>query len=261
MRLLVLLIFLGGPPGYAQLTLKTVIPQKGVEFFTADQFGNLYTIKDDILHKLDSKGKELYAYSNPLLGELSQVDVLNAMNPLLFYQDVYQIIILDNRLNQSSQTAFANYGFLDVRLVAYSDEENIWFYDQVTDKIYRFNIETKKITTQTLNITQIAGKENQPQILVSTIENIYLYLSGTGILVFDPVGAYKKTIPVNDILDFEVEGKKLYYLKNDLVVEVDLLTRQEKKYPLDINGTKALSVTGKNLYLLYDAGINYYRLN
>ncbi len=258
MRALMSMIFLGWQTILTQLTLQTTIPLKEVENFTADQFGNLYIVKNDILHKLNPQGKELFAYSNPILGEIKHIDALNALNPLLFYQDVYQVIILDNRLNQSSQTAFADYGFLDVRLVAYSDQENIWFYDQVTDKLYRFNIKINKITAQTLNITQIAGKEDQPEILISTIENIYLYLPDTGILVFDPVGAYIKTIFFTDVLDFEVEGRKLYCLKKNLLVETDLFTQKEKNQLLNLPESKAITVKGKNFYILHKEGITHY---
>lgn len=219
--------------------------------FGVDQFGNIYLIKGDELLKLDSKGKELYAFSDPLYGNITSVDALNAMNPLVFYDDVNQLRILDNRLNDVLSFDLLEAGFIDPTLVAYSDQENIWFYDQILDRLARFEPTQNKITDQSLVIAQINNKQIRPIALLSSFNRVLLVIPNVGIMVFDPQGSYVKTIALPDFEFLAFSNKTIIALnRNGLISEYTLDTDKINHGILNLEKPKAAQLINNRLYVL-----------
>jgi hypothetical protein len=262
---IICLVFIGFSfTGQAQLTfklLKTIPVKKGADLLTADQFGNLFLSYQEELIKLSPQGKELYSYSDPLYGDISTVDALNAMNPLVFYNDVNQLRLLDNRLNESRAYNLLDAGFIDPALVAYTDEDNIWIYDQVQDRLIRYNLRFSKPNAQSLTITQITEYENKPEGLFCSFNNVLLALPGQGLLVFDALGAYEKTVtlPKNQMLSFYNQsllmvspqgGVTLYNLEKD------------KKWLglLPEKGIEKVYFEGSKIYLLINNSLKVYEV-
>ena len=69
--------------------------QNNISFINSDASGYIYLIKKDEIIKINSKGKELFRYSNKSIGEISGFDISNALRPLVFYAQQSKIIILD----------------------------------------------------------------------------------------------------------------------------------------------------------------------
>ncbi len=247
------------PPLQLKYELEKVIPAKDVDCFSVDQFKNIYLVKGNELIKYDHQAKQLYSFSNPILGDIYKVDARNALNPYIFYRDVNQLVIVDNRLNSSTALNFTDYGFLDVRFVSFSDQNNVWFYDQATDKIYRFNMQRNKVSNKSLNITQISGSENLPGDMVSTIDQVFLNVPDKGIFVFDAVGAYQKLIPLKGVKAFDVQKKKLYAIQDSVAVSYDLLTSGISLIPIDVSEVKSLKAEADRLFMLAPDELRIYR--
>ncbi len=228
--------------------------------FYVDQFQNLYVVNNAELRKYDPTYKQLYSYSNPLKGAINQVDVMNALNPYIFYKDWNEVVVVDNRLNASTAINFNDYGFLDVLFISFADQDNVWFYDQGTDKMYRFNLQSKKVVNSSLNITQIIGAENMPHSMISTINKVYLNIPEKGILLFDALGSLQKTIPIKNVESFCVQGKELYYVQEGKVFLYSLITSQVAPVSLKDKDLKNVRVAGKRLYTSNKEGIGVYQL-
>lgn len=253
--------YLQAQPQVDLLQAKQSIPLKGIQNFDVDQFGNLYTTQFGQLLKLDPTGKELIGYANPLLGDISSIDVTNAMNPLIFFDIPNQMVMLDNRLNENFSNTFTDQGFIDVNLISFSDQDHIWFYDQNTDKIYRFNLEMLKKVNQSLNITQITSTENKPTELVTTFEKVYLYVPEIGILIFDAIGAFTKKIPWTNGKGLSISKNKLYLIDQNLAVrQIDLTTNTEKVFYLNDCKPKLIKVINNRIYALCEAALKIYDL-
>ena len=226
--------------------------------FYVDQFQNLYVVNNAELRKYDPTYKQLYSYSNPLKGAINQVDVLNALNPYIFYKDWNEVVVVDNRLNASTAINFNDYGFLDVLFISFADQENVWFYDQGTDKLYRFNLQSKQVVNSSLNITQLIGAENTPHSMVSTINKVYLNIPAKGILLFDALGSLQKTIPIKEVESFCVQGDELYYVQNEQVFLYNISTSQITSFELKDKEIKNVRVGGNRLYISNKGGIGVY---
>jgi len=258
-------VFFGPVLLSAQLSftpLKTIPIPKGATLLTADQFGNLYLAYDEELKKLSPQGKELYSYSDPLYGDISAIDALNAMNPLLFYNDVNQLRLVDNRLNESQAYNLLEAGFIDPTLVAYTDEDNIWIYDQIQDRMIRYNLRHSKSTAQSQVITQITNSENQPEALFCSFNYLLLKLPNTGVLVFDALGAYQKTINLSGKPMMSFYNKSLLTISEKGGVNLyDLSTDQKELGLLPETGMRQIYFEGSKIYLLFNQEVKVYQLN
>lgn len=242
------------------LRVQQEISGKNFADMAPDQFGNLLVVEGDNLKKLDPKGKQLAAYSNPALGTPTQISAVDALNPILFYRDANVLVTLDNRLNESVRVNLLEAGFYDITLVCASDEERIWLYDQAQDKLFRYNILQGKIEGQSLNLTQLSGTEVKPIQLVSTFNHIYANLPELGIMRFTATGAFEKTIPIKNITAFDVEANTVFFLKDKEIVGFNT---QLKSFRTLLTLGKAfepnrLYVAGKKLYLQSEQLIKVY---
>lgn len=235
---------------------------KGVDQFYVDQFQNLYVVIGPELRKYDPTYKQLYSYSNPIKGAINQADVMNALNPYIYYKDWNEVVVVDNRLNASTAINFNDYGFLDVQFISFSDQYNVWFYDQATDKLYKFRLPSKKVTNSSMNITQLTGVENVPTGMLSTINKVYLNVPEKGILVFDALGALQKTIPLKNIETFYVQGEEVYLLKENKLSLYNLSNSSLSELNIkDSLAVSSVKVSGKKLYLRTSNGIEVYLLS
>lgn len=260
--LALLLIFSLKLSAQAELKLlnTTKVPPR-TDFFTVDQFGNYYLVLDEQIIKLNPKGELLYSYSDPLYGAITNVDALSAMNPLLFYNDVNQIRILDNRLNETQQINLLDAGFIDPFLVAYSDENNIWIYDQVKDQLVRYNLSFRKTNRQSLIITQISGNENRPRALYSSFDRVLLQVPEKGLMIFDAQGSYMKSIPSGENQMIAFDNEMLLQLSDKGALHVtNIKTGKENIHLLPEKEVRALYLEGDKLYLLLKAEIKTYQI-
>lgn len=253
------LIFLGKPGFSQEWELQKVLHLPQAELLGVDQFGSIYTANGFELRKFDADGKELYAYANPVLGDIYEIDVLNPLAPYLFFRDANQMVVIDNRLNQKGQLNFNELHFIDVQLISFSDQEDVWFYDQGSDKLYRFNIRSSKSTNESLTITQIVGGENQPSGMVSSIDKVYLNIPGHGIYIFDATGAFSGIIPLLDVKIFDVEGKQLVAVKDNEVIFYNLRTGTGESWKPEIDVIKDIRLFNSTLYLFDGDDLKVYQ--
>ena len=107
----------------------------------ADHMGNVYLTDKWTITKYTAAFDEKFVHNNPGLGNINFVNTFNPFNVLLYYPDYNQFVFLDNKMN-SNLNAFepSNVGYYDVQLSATFDENDIWFYDQVTDHLYNLSV-------------------------------------------------------------------------------------------------------------------------
>src|SRR5688572_3667151 len=99
MQNLLLLLFL---LNFSWLNGPQPVIKGNFDFFEADNFGNIYTVKNEELCKYLPNGKRHARYSNLRYGNITSLDVSNPLKILLYYRDFQQIIFLDNQLSVNS---------------------------------------------------------------------------------------------------------------------------------------------------------------
>lgn len=228
--------------------------------YHVDQFGNFYRLLDDQVLKLNEQGKEVAAYSSPVLGAVSQLVVVNPLNPLLFYKDFNQLRVLDNRLNEVRRVDLLEAGFVDPTLVAQSEDNQIWIYDQVMDRVVRYRLSENRVVTQSLNLTQITGREGRPEAMFCSYNRVLLWIPEVGMLVFDAQGSYKKTLDTKGFLHFALFNDHLIMFgESSLLRLYDF--KSENRYQAIYTGPKPQSLELQNdvIYLWAEGKRHRYR--
>ncbi|MBA2610325.1 MAG: hypothetical protein H0U95_00035 [Bacteroidetes bacterium] len=187
-----------------------------LDYFTTDNIGNIYTVKEDELIKYLASGKMFARYSNLKLGRIATVDATNPLKLLLYYRDFQQIVFLDNQLTTNSEPiSLESLGYEQTDLVCAGANNSFWIYNKQNNELIRFNEVSKKIAS-TGNLKQILQADLKPNFMKE--HNGYLFLNSpeTGIYVFDIFGTFSKIISLKNLKQFEVNEDIIYYQKDSI---------------------------------------------
>lgn len=219
------------------------------DFFTTDNLGNIYTIKEDELIKYLPSGKFFARYSNLKLGNIATVDATNPLKIILYYRDFQQLVFLDDQLSVNSDVvSLEKLGYEQTDLVCASVNNSFWIYDKQNNELHRFDQNSKQITS-TGNLKQILQSDLSPNFMME--HNGYLYLNSpaTGVYVFDIFGAFSKVISIKNLRNFQVDENILYFQKDSNFCSYNYTLFEEAckrlPFPSKINGVK---YAGKKLY-------------
>lgn len=194
--------------------LKPLVIKGKFDFFTTDNIGNIYTVKEDELIKYLPTGKFFARYSNLRLGSITTVDATNPLKIVLYYRDFQQILFLDNQLSLNSEVvSLEKLGYEQTDLVCASANNSFWIYSKQNNELHRFNENSKKITS-TGNLKQVLQADLAPNFMLE--HNGYLYLNSpeTGVYVFDIFGAFSKIISIKNLRQFQVSENIIYYQRD-----------------------------------------------
>jgi hypothetical protein len=183
------------------------------------------------------------------------------MKILLYFRDQGRIQFLDNNISEFMEPVnLAAYGLEQATLACTSYDNGFWVYTPTNFSLVRFD-QYMQPSTQIQNIHQlINAPEINPQQMQESSNRVYLNDPEIGIMVFDVFGGYVKTIPVKNILWFQVLENRLVYALDDGLYLFDLLSMEEEKWawPAGIQPLYAMIAYDK-LYLLTQQALMIYK--
>jgi hypothetical protein len=195
--------------------IKRVIKTK-LNYFTTDDFGNVYAVKEHELLKYLVSGKLFARYSNLKLGNITAVDATNPLKLLLYYRDFQQIVFLDNQLTTNSEPiSLELLGYEQTELVCASANNSFWIYNKQNNELVRFNEMSKKVAS-TGNLKQVLQAELKPNFMAEHNGLLFLNSPETGIFVFDIFGTFNKIISIKNLKRFDVNSDIIYYQRDSL---------------------------------------------
>jgi hypothetical protein len=218
-----------------------IIIKTPVDTFTADNLGNIYSVKEDELIKFLPSGKFFVRYSNLKLGTITTVDASNPLKILLYYRDFQQIVFLDDQLSLNSDlVSLEKLGYEQTELVCASTNNGFWIYNKQNNELIRFNENSKKAAS-TGNLKQVLQRDLNPVSM--TEHNNYLFLNSpeTGIYVFDMFGTFSKVISLKDLKEFQVSDNVIYYKKDSSLCSYNYKLFEEGCQSIP-NGVKSLKI-------------------
>lgn len=259
LSILVSMIFSVSQPGYV---LEKELDYKA-DFFTSDQLGNLYFIKNTELQKVDFETNRGGSYSNTLSGNISTVDVSDPFRILLFYKDFNKIVFLDKNLSEIiSPIILDDLGYYNVLSVCQSVNGGFWLFDQSLSQLVYIdkNLNTVKKSSQLSDLLR-QNIEQKQVFMLEKNDYIYLGINGEGVLLFDNYGTYLKTFPLlnsgvfqvsNGIISYYKEGKLFFYNTNNFT---------ENHITLPKHDCKQVRIENKRLFMQTKEKIFIYQLN
>lgn len=193
---------------------KPLLIKTKCDFFTVDNIGNIYTVKEDELVKYLPSGKFFARYSNLRLGSIASVDATNPLKLLIYYRDFQQLVFLDNQLSTNSDAvSLEALGYEQTDLACAGANNSFWIYNKQNNELLRFNENSKKICS-TGNLKQILRTDLNPNFMREHNGYLYLNCPETGIYVFDIFGAFSKIISIKNLNQFQINETIIYYQKD-----------------------------------------------
>ena len=156
-----------------------------IEVWNIDNLGNVYLIQGNILIKCDSTGKQTYSQSVKSLGEISEIETINAMKIVLFSEEQQCICFVDNTLTINGNCKYLDdFEVKNAKFIATSNRPNlIWVYDEFKSTLLLIDIVKDKILQRVENLRGII--ETKAEFIEMTEKDNYLYLTTSDGLVYE----------------------------------------------------------------------------
>lgn len=228
------------------------------DFFSVDNLGNTYHVKDNVLIKRIPNGSLANIYSSKVYGTVTSIDTRNPLQIIVFYPDLSHIVFLDNTLSIHEVVELEQYQLEQVSLVCSSASNSFWVYDQATLQLIRYDRNMNRIQ-ESGNIIQNIGKEIDPNFMTEYNNHLYLNDPQIGILIFDIFGTYVKTIPIMGLNQFQINGETLFYSKNGSIYSFNKISLNEQVIPYSMEFEQA-TVGMNTLYTLSNGNLRTYSL-
>lgn len=227
----------------------------------SDNVGNIFVIRKGRISMFDKSGDSLLENSSMALGTITSMDATNALKMPVFFNDLSQVVYLDNKLAQRAQTLQLDLaGYPQTTCICTSYNDGLWLFDQVSYQLVRLD-ENFNETTRSGNLIQLIGHVPEPNYMREFNNWLYLNDSKEGILVFDWYGTFNEIVPIKGIKKFVIRSERLYYIKEDKLQYYDLKRKTYAKLSLPVSGIVDFTLSGKHLYLLLQNQLVIYELN
>jgi hypothetical protein len=193
---------------------------ENTDLFKMDVLEQIYTLSSDqYLKKWDKKGNLLFQFINNRDGKLSQIDVRNPLQILLFYSDQQRLITLDRTLTplKEWQINQEDWGFIGC--ASTGKNEQIWLFDQFNYQLGSVNKEGKIERPKT---DLIFCCQQAPEIIymAQTESHLYLFDHNQGIIQCDLLGQFLLFIPLKEWQKVLTFGNTIWIIKNEKIVEI-----------------------------------------
>jgi len=238
--MLCLVLFL--VPGYAfaqheqieELVYSHSIPLSSPTTISQDRNGRIYFL-DPLrnLLRLDTLGRPLDTFSPPTRGRIGSIEAWNPMKILLFYEDRQALLLLDRFLRPISNTDLRDLNYEGIaRAATPAADDGIWLFDETNLTLSKLDLRLRKVTVETpLNL--ILDRERFDVRQLREYQNmLYLLDYNNGIYVFDNLGNYKKSIPLNGLGYIGFRGNELYFVQDGQLHFYDLYTSTKRTVAL-----------------------------
>ena len=226
---------------------------KAFSVWNIDELQNLYLIQGSTLIKCDSSGKQLFSQSIKSIGNVAQIEPINALKIAVFSEEQQSICLFDNTLTLNGECNYLDkYGIRNAKLISRSNRPNLfWIYDQFNSTLLLIDIISNKTIQKVDNIKGLILKgeeENEVEKIQEFNNHLYLFDSKETIYEFDQLMTLSG--------EFKKHSKKIAFWENQLI-EMEgnktwittLINKEIKTYTSTDRNPKDIKIKGKFLYM------------
>ena len=226
---------------------------KAVSVWNIDELQNVYLIQGSTLIKCDSSGKQLFSQSIKSIGNVAQIEPINALKIAVFSEEQQSICLFDNTLTLNGECNYLDkFGIRNAKLISRSNRPNLfWIYDQFNSTLLLIDIISNKTIQKIDNIKGLILKdeeENEVEKIQEFNNHLYLFDSKETIYEFDQLMTISG--------EFKYHSKKIAFWKNQLIEMegnktwiTSLINKEIKTYTSTDRNPKDIKIKGKFLYM------------
>ena len=226
---------------------------KAFSVWNIDELQNVYLIQGSTLIKCDSSGKQLFSQSIKSIGNVAQIEPINALKIAVFSEEQQSICLFDNTLTLNGECNYLDkFGIRNAKLISRSNRPNLfWIYDQFNSTLLLIDIISNKTIQKVDNIKGLILKgeeENEVEKIQEFNNHLYLFDSKETIYEFDQLMTLSG--------EFKYHSKKIAFWENQLI-EMEgnktwittLINKEIKTYISTDRNPKDIKIKGKFLYM------------
>ena len=226
---------------------------KAFSVWNIDELQNLYLIQGSTLIKCDSSGKQLFSQSIKSIGNVAQIEPINALKIAVFSEEQQSICLFDNTLTLNGECNYLDkFGIRNAKLIARSNRPNLfWIYDQFNSTLLLIDIISNKTIQKVENIKGQLFKSNletEVEKIQEFNNHLYLFDSKETIYEFDQLMTLSG--------EFKYHSKKIAFWENQLIEMegnktwiTSLINKEIKTYTSTDRNPKDIKIKGKFLYM------------
>ena len=260
-----MVIYLFGLKLQAQDDLKLQLIKKidiQSRFIEIDKLQQLYIVTDDhTLQKYSPDGELLKYFNENSIGAISSIDVTNPFQPLVYFSDFQVVVVLDRSLSEIFRFNLAELNFYQFDAVGASSDNMFWLYDPNNFKLKKID-KNRKVIIESPDLFGILEIAFSPLVLVESDNKVILHDPEFGLIIFDLMGNYLKTIKNIDAEYIQVQDSELYYLDSNHKLNSLNINNLQKKLivlnnkEIDADNLIELKISVERLFLRYNNHID-----
>jgi len=178
-----------------------------------DKLGDYYTINNIGSIKKYQDAKLIYTYSNRSLGKLAMIDVSNPHKIILFYREQQVILLLDNSLSEIGRIELDNSS--NIVAVGAASDGYLWVFDSFLLRLKKINSAGEYIE-ESFPSNTIIPEDIIDSKIIDRGNYVVIADKYKGILLYNNLGYYEKTLLIeNPIKPSIIEGKLYYFNKKN----------------------------------------------
>lgn len=176
-----------------------------------DEMHQVYVLSGSEWTKYDASGALLSRASFNALGAPSYMDASNPLQPIIFYQETGQMVVLDNTFSAQHQAfdLYAETGRM-VQAIAAGQDDQFWLFDAQEFALVQVDRQFRELSTSGPLFGTVPALKT-PTLMCAQGNRIYLLQPGTGIFVFDQFGTYIQLIAAPEAIGLGFDEDQLLY--------------------------------------------------
>jgi hypothetical protein len=199
-------------------------------FWGNDISGNNYFSTSNNLYKITKT--DTLNYTNNKYGKITGVETFNMLQTLVFYKQNNAFVLLDAQFNEINSTIFSE---INCEVLKPASQNEVWFYDSLTQKIGLYNLNSKKyrFLTNSLNLKiRYCYSDYNNMYIVDDDFNYFSCDKFGKISNLGKVSAFEKVIfsDKKDLI-YILDGKLFYYfIENQASIKINIDEKMIKNF-------------------------------
>jgi hypothetical protein len=226
---------------------------KAISVWNIDELQNVILIQGSTLVKCDSSGKQLFSQSIKSIGNVAQIEPINALKIAVFSEEQQSICLFDNTLSLNGECNYLDkFGIRNAKLISRSNRPNLfWIYDQFNSTLLLIDIISNKTIQKVENIKgQLFKNERETEVEKIQEYNNHLYLIDSKETIYE----FDQLMTLSG--EFKKHSKKIAFWENQLIEMegnktwiTSLINKEIKIYSSPDNKHLDIKIKGKFLYM------------
>jgi hypothetical protein len=223
-------------PLFSQLSFELVSEQNAeADRLVVDDLGNIYLMNSTGIERRNAVGGGVFRTSEMQWGEFHDVDVTDPLRPFIHFSSSGKVVFFDNTLSvQGSPIDLFEHGYDNIDFMCGSRGDGYWLWDGRNSEIIRVDRNFNRILS-TGNLSILLKSEILPQAMMERGSFLYVLNSDNTLHIFDMFGAWKKSLTIGALVNWEADSGGLFLFgvdKKMRMVDAKLWQVQELELPV-----------------------------